>query len=183
LEISSSNSSKVDLIYFQDKLTRFEHWIFVSTDFDFSSFEIKTDQSKTIFIILEKLITEIYQTYDWKTYKENKVLKSVLILYPLKIIGNQCFSCCSSLQSNYFPNTLTSLGNGCFYCCSSLQSISLPNSLASLGNGCFSCCSSLQSIKFSQKIQKIPFCCFYNCENFSYIFIPKYVVSIHSTAF
>jgi hypothetical protein len=42
-KISASKSSKVELFSHREKLVKFEHWIFVSSYFDFYSFELQTD--------------------------------------------------------------------------------------------------------------------------------------------
>nr|AGM32343.1 hypothetical protein [Coptotermes formosanus] len=96
-KISSSNSSKVDLFSHRIKLDRFEHWIFVSSDFEFSSYELKTQPNKTIFIILDNLVDEIYQS----NYQENKILKSVLIFLPFENCWRKCFSLFSFSTINF----------------------------------------------------------------------------------
>jgi hypothetical protein len=170
--ICSQDSNKADLFPYLHQFIQYEHWIFVSSDFDVASFEIQTAPNKTIFIILDNSINEIYIDDSAKRgiVQGNNVLKSVLIFHPLKILENGCFCRYSSLQSISLSNTLTSLGDLCFSFCSSLQSIFFPNSLTSFGNQCFSDCSFLQSVSLPQNMKKISKRCFWDCKIFLIFF-------------
>jgi hypothetical protein len=170
IKISLSNSSKIKLFQHLEELDTFEHWIFVSSEFDFVSFKLEFDPIKTAFIIIENAVEEVYRTSQ--CYKNQK-LKSVSMIYSFKIFGNNAFYNFSQLQSISLPDTLISLGDRCFSGCSSLQSISLPSTLVSLDNYCFSFCSSLQSIVLSNALTSLGNNCFSHCSSLHSISLPK----------
>ena len=93
------------------------------------------------------------------------------------------FSGCSSLQSIYIPENITSINSNAFKECSSLQSISIPNNVTSIGNYAFQGCSSLQSISIPNNVTSIGNYAFHSCASLQSINIPNSVTSIGNSAF
>ena len=57
----------------------------------------------------------------------------------VKVIGNNAFGLCTSINSIEIPNSVTNIGECAFSSCESLTSINIPNSVASIGEGTFLC--------------------------------------------
>ena len=55
----------------------------------------------------------------------------------VKVIGNNAFGLCTSINSIEIPNSVTNIGECAFSSCESLTSINIPNSVASIGEGTF----------------------------------------------
>ena len=98
-------------------------------------------------------------------------------------LGNNCFNCCSSLQSVMIPSSVTSLGSSCFYNCSSLQSVMIPSSVTSLGSNCFLSCSSLQSVMIPSSVTSLGSYCFQSCTSLQSVTIPSSVTSLGNYCF
>ena len=65
-------------------------------------------------------------------------MTSITISNSVESLGEECFSCCSSLTSITIPNSVTSLGDYCFWNCSCLTSIyMLPSTPPSTEYGIF----------------------------------------------
>ena len=58
----------------------------------------------------------------------------------VKVIGNNAFGLCTSINSIEIPNSVTNIGECAFSSCESLTSINIPNSVASIGEGTFWLC-------------------------------------------
>ena len=93
-----------------------------------------------------KAVTKII-SYNYDTLESH--VKSITLPVSVTSIGNDAFSCCSSLESITIPDSVTSIGNYAFNGCSSLESITIPGSVTSIGNYAFNACSSLESVTFS----------------------------------
>ena len=134
---------------------------------------------------------------DCKTYTINKGIKvicdqafvfceslqSIVIPNSVTKIGDGAFSHCLSLQSIVIPNGVTNIGNSAFLCCESLQSISIPNSVKSIGNDAFLGCHSLQSLIIPNGVTNIGNGAFTRCKSLQSIVIPESVTSIGNMAF
>ena len=98
-------------------------------------------------------------------------------------MGDSAFNDCTSLQSIYIPENITSIDAGTFNDCTSLQSINIPNSVTSIGNSAFSYCTSLQSINIPESVTSIGTYAFSNCSSLQSINIPNSITSISERAF
>ena len=98
-------------------------------------------------------------------------------------IWNYAFEGCSSLQSIYIPENVTSIYGGAFRGCSSLQSISIPNSVTNISNSAFEGCTSLQTINIPNSVTSIYSAAFQNCSSLQSITIPNSITSIRNSAF
>lgn len=110
-------------------------------------------------------------------------LQSIYIPESVTSIGSGAFKNCSSLQSINIPNSVTSIESQVFYYCSSIQSINIPNSVTSIGAFVFYYCSSLQSINIPNSITSIGNSVFYGCHSLQSINIPESVTSIGESVF
>ena len=110
-------------------------------------------------------------------------LQSIYIPESVTSISNGVFKKCTSLQSINIANSVTSIGPFAFYYCSSLQSINIPNSITSIGNSVFSGCHSLQSINIPESVTSIGEDTFSNCHSLQSINIPESVTSIGTSVF
>ena len=110
-------------------------------------------------------------------------LQSIYIPENITSIGNSAFSDCFSLQSIYIPENITSISQNAFRECSSLQSINIPNGITSIGDGAFSGCSSLQSIYIPENVTSIGNSAFNECSSLQSINIPNGITSISNNAF
>ena len=79
-------------------------------------------------------------------YKDQTVIKHVIINNDVKSIGNYAFNSCTNLSSVTFGNSVTSIEWGAFAYCTGLTSITIPNSVTSIGEGAFSGCTALTSM-------------------------------------
>ncbi|MBO7311238.1 MAG: leucine-rich repeat protein, partial [Alistipes sp.] len=70
-------------------------------------------------------------------------------------IGEDAFSCCSSLTSVTIPDSVTTIGEVAFYECSSLTSITIPDSVTTIGYAAFLDCSSLTSVTIPDSVTTI----------------------------
>ena len=86
---------------------------------------------------------------------ETKDLTSCVIHEDCRIIGDEAFANCSSLESVSISSSVTIIGVHAFDRCSSLLSIVLPSSVTSIGGGAFRGCYSIVSIKIPTSVTSI----------------------------
>ena len=116
-------------------------------------------------------------------FKNCSSLQSIYIPESVTSIRDRAFEGCSSLQSINIPNSINHIGLYAFKNCSSLQSISIPNSITSIYSSAFEGCSSLQSINIPESVTSIGSDVFNNCSSLQSISIPNSVTSIYGSAF
>ncbi len=78
-----------------------------------------------------------------------------------KVICDEAFYCCHSLQEIVIPQSVTTIGNKVFYWCKSLREISIPQDVTSIGDNAFDSCASLREVIIPRSVKKIsgnPFC-------------------------
>ena len=92
-------------------------------------------------------------------------------------------SCCTSLRSVKFGNSLKEIDGSAFAHCSSLTSVVLPPSLERLDQCAFSYCTSLTDLQINGKSLAIDCYVIEHCESMTELFIPKCVSSIETLAF
>ena len=109
--------------------------------------------------------------------------KTFTIKKRVKVICDEAFYSCKSLQSIVIPNSVTSIGKKAFLWCTSLQSIVIPNSVTSIGKGAFLHCTSLQSIAIPNSVKSIEKKAFFDCKSLQSIVIPNSVKSIGEQTF
>ncbi|MBQ3738428.1 MAG: leucine-rich repeat domain-containing protein, partial [Bacteroidales bacterium] len=117
------------------------------------------------------------EAFDWC-----KSLQSIVIPNSVTSIGKEAFRVCDSLQSIVVPNSVTNIGDSAFWGCTFLQSISIPNSVTSIGDCAFMCCDSLQSIVIPNSVTSIGNEAF-GCSSLQAIIIPDSVTNIEHWTF
>ena len=110
-------------------------------------------------------------------------LNSVVIPDGITSIGDYAFLNCSSLTGIVIPDSVTSIGDYAFDYCSSLSSIVIPDGVTSIGDYAFECCFSLSSIVIPDGVTSIGDGAFYECDSLRSVVIPNSVTSIGICAF
>lgn len=138
-------------------------------------------------------------------FKNNKVVKSVVIPNTVITIGTSAFEGCSTLNSVIMGTAVESIGTSGFKGCSALGTIALPESLqaigeqafmntgltsitlpdavTSIGNSTFEDCNSLASVAFGASMTRIGSRAFKTCNALESIEIPDRVTTIGDEAF
>ena len=116
-------------------------------------------------------------------FKDNKVVKCIVIPASVTEIGEYAFSGCRSLSSIVIPEGVTEIGSGAFKGCDSLSSIIIPASVTKIGVFAFEGCGSLSSIVIPDSVKKIERATFDGCSSLSSIVIPNSVTEIECGAF
>ena len=122
---------------------------------------------------------------DWKrllmapiNLKDNYSIKE-----GVKVIGDNAFVLCNSINSIEIPNSVTNIGDSAFSSCGSLTSIYIPDSVTTIGDEAFEGCKSLISIDIPNSVTTIGNSAFSWCESLTSINIPSSVVTIIGNPF
>ena len=112
-------------------------------------------------------------------------IKDVVILNKYdncytRIIEDNAFKDCSSIESITLPNTITKIGANAFYGCTSLKSVETETGISEIGTYAFYNCTSLTSFSFPSSIVLVGDYAFANCTNLSYVLISSYFNNIDS---
>ena len=86
---------------------------------------------------------------------ENEDLTSCVVHEDCRIIGDEAFRNCSSLESVSISSSVTIIGVHAFDHCSSLSSITIPSSVTCIGDAAFRGCYSLVSIEIPSSVTSI----------------------------
>ncbi len=116
-------------------------------------------------------------------FKNNTVLKEVVMGSRIVRIGDSAFEGCSSLSKISLGESLMTIGNKAFMGCRSLKSIQFPASLQSIGNSAFEGCSSLGRITLNKGLMTVGNRAFFGCSGAVSLFISKSVLKIGKEAF
>lgn len=108
-------------------------------------------------------------------------LCNVTINTPVKSIGHSAFLGCEALSSIKLPDSLEKIENNAFSG-SGITSIVLPDGLTSIQQGAFARCKRLTTVDCGEGVQKIESSAFKGCSNLSAIHL-RNVSLIHSNAF
>ena len=119
----------------------------------------------------------------WGSFSGCSSLQSIYIPENITSIGSNAFKECSSLKSIYIPGSITIIEGNVFQDCYSLQSINIPENITSIGSNAFKECSSLQSISIPNSVTSIGNYAFQGCSSLQSINIPNSVTSIGNSAF
>jgi hypothetical protein len=101
----------------------------------------------------------------------------------LRVIGNQTFYECHSLERIAIPYSVTRIGANVFGGCQSLEEITIPPNMVSTGHSVFNNCSSLAHFENFAKLTSIEKNMFRNCAFLGDITIPPSVTTISFQAF
>ena len=116
-------------------------------------------------------------------YYKRDTIRSVVVGIGVTSIGDNAFSCCSSLTNITIPEGVTSIGHGAFYSCSSLTNVTIPESVTSIGDGVFSSCGNLTSVVLPSYVNTFGRSVFQRCTNLKSVQIPNGVTTIGSNMF
>ena len=95
--------------------------------------------------VKEVILAENFNEVGTSAFINCKSLEYVY-LNKIKILGNTCFSKCTSLTSIAIPDSVTKIGSDAFSGCNSLESIAISNSVTSIGNSAFLGCGSIERV-------------------------------------
>lgn len=112
---------------------------------------------------------------DYLTFKGNALPESV------NILGDSCFSECTSLVLNKFPSRVTVIPNYCFYNCWNLTGYMDLSNVTKIGSWAFSS-TKISSVTLSEELLKLPSECF-RSTNLVTITIPSKISEIPSSCF
>lgn len=116
-------------------------------------------------------------------FKENTVIKNVVLLNGLTKIETQAFAYCTNLESITIPKSVTTIGECAFEKCESLKSITIPDSVTTIEWGAFQKCTSLKSVTIPYGITTIEGFTFAYDTNLESVIIPNSVTEIGNAAF
>ena len=114
---------------------------------------------------------------------KDKNIRSVVIPYGIRVIGEGAFKECTNLTDVTLPRGLTTIGNEAFQKCTKLTRINIPDSVTSIGEYAFQECKSLPNIQLPYGIKTIEFFSFKGCTSLTNVTIPASVTSINYGAF
>lgn len=122
---------------------------------------------------------------DWKRLlKAPKNLKDKYSIRDgVKVIGDNAFEWCRSINRIDIPDSVTNIGNNAFGGCRSLTNIKIPNCVTNIEDKVFAYCSSLSNIIIPDCVINIGKGAFRNCNSLISIKIPVCVTSIGNSAF
>lgn len=109
-------------------------------------------------------------------------LKSVKLSSKLRIIPDECFESCRSLENINFPDSIKEIHFMAFEDCVSLENIKFSSQLHTLGKFSFYNCESITSLTFPESLKEIGPGAFENCENLKSVDMP-YIEKIGNDAF
>lgn len=98
-------------------------------------------------------------------YYTNKIT-SIRFPNSVKVIKEQAFASCESLQSLNLPEKLEYIGGHAFSYCSSIKGkVVIPNSVTHIGEGAFECCRNITSFVIPSTLVDIQGGAFCSCES------------------
>lgn len=103
---------------------------------------------------------------------------------PVTVIGEQCFSYHSEIESVSFPETVTEIGSGAFSGCRGIRELILPDQITEIGPFAFHDCNKLKKIVMPAGLKRLRcgmfgFCYLYDAE----VVLKEGLVAIESYAF
>lgn len=134
-------------------------------------------------LIVNVIIEDGVESIGEDAFRECSAIKSVDIASSVKIIKQNAFIDCASLETIVIPSSVESIGYCAFMNCSSLKSLDIPSSVKTIGSAAFSGCTQVESVNLSDGIERIEGSAFENCNSMYTVEIPDSVMFIGSLAF
>ncbi|MCR5323404.1 MAG: leucine-rich repeat protein [Lachnospiraceae bacterium] len=110
-------------------------------------------------------------------------LENVTLNEGLEKIGDEAFCECGALTSLRMPSTVTSIGASLFYNCSSLKTVELPEGITQIPDNTFFGCGALKKVNLPKSTELIGINAFWECESLTEIELPEGLKSIDDDAF
>lgn len=110
----------------------------------------KEKSTEDNYVILEGIVEVPAQMF-----RNNQLLKSIILPNSVRVINSEAFAYCKSLTNINIPNSVTNIGEGAFRCCTSLSTIEIPNSITCIKADTFKGCTSLENIKIPDSVNSI----------------------------
>ena len=110
-------------------------------------------------------------------------LQNIFIPDGVEKIGNRSFEYCVSLEKVKIPNSVKSIGKYAFSACLYLKEIHIPNTISNIEDGAFSHCETLQAIKLPNTIERLNEELFLCCNSLRSVVFPNNLIFIGKKAF
>lgn len=122
---------------------------------------------------------------EWKTVLKDFIInkdrlekyigrESYLVIPDgIKIIGEEAFKGCASIEEVLLSSTVTNIMPHAFKGCRKMKKINFPSSLISIGEYAFHRCHSLQYINLPSSVKTIGDCAFLYCDSLKSISMPN----------
>ena len=121
-------------------------------------------------------LPESLKTIEDNAFANCSYLNSIVI--PGNI-GYKSFSCCTSLESVVFLESVTSIKSHAFDGCNSLTEVAIPSNITQLENSIFYDCASLSFVSFEENgAQILPYAFFENCIKLDNVVLPSTIKEI-----
>lgn len=117
------------------------------------------------------------------TFRNNRVLQSVVLPNGLTELTGNMFYSCTSLQNVTLPAALRTIAMQAFYGCSSLTAISLPSGLQSIGDWAFQDCKKLTSVVLPEGLTSLGSSVFSGCTSLATVTLPSTLAVISDGTF
>lgn len=147
--------------------------------------EIGREMFRNNKILRSIVIEEGVESIGWSAFRGCTNLESVIFPRSLKEICGLSFSDCKTLHTVIFPveSVLRNLENYAFSRCENLECIELPAGLEIIGNSAFSDCYKLKQIVIPEGVRTIGDNTFYGCVDLEYLSFPNSLTEIGSEVF
>ena len=109
---------------------------------------------------------------DGKRLLKGLDIKEYNIKDGTKVICDNAFRECKSLEEVSIPSSVTTIGIGAFSVCPSMQEISIPPNITIINNLTFIGCSSLKKLSIPSSVTTIGDYAFYGCTSLKNIVLP-----------
>ncbi len=110
-------------------------------------------------------------------------LKKVTIPSSVKIIDDNAFYYCTSLESVVIPEGVTTIGAACFSHCESMTSLTIPSTVTTIERYAIDYCCELTEVRLPYGLKTIAFATFNECFKLRSVYIPPTVETIEDYAF
>ena len=118
-----------------------------------------------------------------ESFRYCESLECIVIPDGVTSIGDSAFELCRFLRSLVLPDSVTSIGDEAFRYCESLHNLVLPAGVTSIGNSAFWCCESLCSLVIPDSVTSIGDGAFRDCSSLCSLVLPDGVTSIGNWTF
>lgn len=128
-------------------------------DFAFINCKIQNYKSNTFEIkdglVIKDNTIEYFTSPDFKIPSDSNI----------EIIGDEAFSCCSSISTFKIPANVKIIGERAFSHCVNLTEITIPENVKKIKSFTFKDCSSLKKVIIHNDLKEIEYCAFEYCSS------------------